>query len=826
MQRASAKDHLLRSLDDWLAWATGSSVARRLMPIWPFVALMAVVLAVFWPILFSHYTLYPFDILHELFVPFAAHRPGLNVQATSHIDYVDTYYPVRSLIWERLRRGQLPLWNPYIRGGYPTFASQGSLVVLDVFNALFLVLDLPRALAWRAFLQVLFCGLFMYLYLRGLQIGRFAAWVGSVGLAFNSMFWANVFDWSLGSVLWWPLVLWLLDRAHDSRRLTWSLLAGLVMGVGLLASPLQLVVYMVFTVLAVSVLRFFVLERRGGIPLATLALPVLLTVVIGLLIASVQLLPATELVLWAPRIRGWSPRSLPKIALNILAHVSFVFPNLVGRFRYANHLFEFWGSSAHFRGYIGIFPFVFATIATFALRERRKWIYVLIASFALVSPFTPLRSYLYERFLIVYIFYAAVLAALGADRLVHGKVNVNRAKRVLRVLLVVFCLILLSLAVGNVIYAIFRAPIDALAEQLLKRRMQTHYSGYAVPLYLWKMRNTLTNFSLLSPTMYVPLSIGFASLGFVWALLQSKLHLTVLKAIAIALIGLDLIYATTAQIPYVDLRSYPPFPSHPLIERMQQDKGLFRVAGLRWGTQEPMVLSGMMWIPYHLQGLGGFDNFCPLDVSRLARAPEGWPDVWQLEVNPKVLNVQNVKYLLVNERRTLDSRQFRLIETRDDTRLYENTQVLPRAFFVSDYVVVPDCERAIEMLNSPEFDPARTVILEHATDLPNEPATEGPATVTIVDYQAESVRIAVDAPRSGFLVLSDTYYPGWKATVDGRPSTILRANGAMRAIFVDAGEHWVRFAFEPSTFRAGLLISISAAVLAAILVVIGFLRRV
>ena len=89
-----------------------------------------------------------------------------------------------------------------------------------------------------------------------------------------------------------------------------------------------------------------------------------------------------------------------------------------------------------------------------------------------------------------------------------------------------------------------------------------------------------------------------------------------------------------------------------------------------------------------------------------------------------------------------------------------------------------------------------------------------------LDYQPEKVVIEADLPQAGFLVLSDSYYPGWKVFVDGEEDRILRANYIMRAVRLSPGHHQVEFIYDPSSFKLGLAISL--ATLFLILVLIGY----
>ncbi|MBI4371772.1 MAG: hypothetical protein HY552_05695, partial [Elusimicrobia bacterium] len=144
----------------------GSTRWRRILRAgWPLAVLVTVPLATFSPVLFGGYTLYPADLLHEAYLPFAASRSGTNIQVTAIIDLLHEYYPSRVFVRQSVREGRIPLWSPYIYGGHPVFAGNASRATLDPFNLFYFLPDLPTALAWRTFAQVVACALFMYLYL-------------------------------------------------------------------------------------------------------------------------------------------------------------------------------------------------------------------------------------------------------------------------------------------------------------------------------------------------------------------------------------------------------------------------------------------------------------------------------------------------------------------------------------------------------------------------------------------------------------------------------------------------------------------------------------
>jgi uncharacterized membrane protein YfhO len=119
-------------------------------------------------------------------------------------------------------------------------------------------------------------------------------------------------------------------------------------------------------------------------------------------------------------------------------------------------------------------------------------------------------------------------------------------------------------------------------------------------------------------------------------------------------------------------------------------------------------------------------------------------------------------------------------------------------------------------IQQPGFDPSTTVVLEGGTPLNLQ--QHGQADVEIVRYEPNALRIRVDSQADGYLFLSDPFYPGWQAEVDGEPATILQANYAFRAVAVPAGSHTVTMAFRPGSWFTGLGIT---ALTVVILLIVG-----
>jgi hypothetical protein len=150
---------------------------------------------------------------------------------------------------------------------------------------------------------------------------------------------------------------------------------------------------------------------------------------------------------------------------------------------------------------------------------------------------------------------------------------------------------------------------------------------------------------------------------------------------------------------------------------------------------------------------------------------------------------------------------YRLIHS-GDVKIYENLPVLPRAFMVDSWRWQPDRAAALAELSDPAHDFARTAVLT-GSGLDSAAAAAATAAVgqaTIVHYAPERVAIAVSGG-GGLLVLTDAYYPGWTAVVDGEETAIYEANGFFRAVFVPDDAQEVVFHYQPLAFDTGAWVS-------------------
>ena len=172
--------------------------------------------------------------------------------------------------------------------------------------------------------------------------------------------------------------------------------------------------------------------------------------------------------------------------------------------------------------------------------------------------------------------------------------------------------------------------------------------------------------------------------------------------------------------------------------------------------------------------------------------------------NPKPRDAPTF-YDVVSVSRIVVARKGRAVVTR-------NEDALPRAYLVeaASRATQP---QAFEHIRDASFDFRNAVLLEK--EVPSGPSdarrVEDLPAPRIVDYSPERVEIEIEPERAAWLVLTDTFYPGWRATVDGSPVPILRANGLFRAIRVEAHDQHVVFQYRPASWRAGLAVSLLSA---------------
>ena len=194
----------------------------------------------------------------------------------------------------------------------------------------------------------------------------------------------------------------------------------------------------------------------------------------------------------------------------------------------------------------------------------------------------------------------------------------------------------------------------------------------------------------------------------------------------------------------------------------------------------------------------------------------GMPD------HPQWLALLNVRYFVTRE--AVDSIPgLRRAHLSAAGAVFEMPAWLPRATVVGEYRVVAPARAILDSVAAEGHDPSRVTLLERDPGVALGPVAG--ATATITRYRLNDLTVEVDTPGPAILRLADLWYPDWKATVDGRPAEILKADYLLRGVVVPAGRHRVEFRFVSDALRNGLLLSGASLLVILGLLGAGILRR-
>jgi len=298
---------------------------------------------------------------------------------------------------------------------------------------------------------------------------------------------------------------------------------------------------------------------------------------------------------------------------------------------------------------------------------------------------------------------------------------------------------------------------------------------------------------------------------------------------ALALIGIQ--FAGLAPLalsynPVIDASLF--FPTPPALVRLQQEV-----------AQAPgrVLMAPNLAMLYGLEGVAAYDGMTPRHLDEAIR-PEtsalnllgsGYVGEIPVFLSP-VRDLLGIRYVLVPPDVTLDRPGLSLRYHGADGRIYRNEAALPRAFVAAEARCL-DTAEVLKRIRARTVDFRREVLLTDCLDAtpdgdrsPRRDAAS-PGTARIEHYSADRVRISGESDRGGYLVLSDAWFPGWTARVDGRETRVERADHAFRAVKLGPGHHDVEFRYAPMSIRLGLALSALAAVVTGALAWPGSARR-
>jgi len=695
------------------------------------------------------------------------------------------FYPNMLYARDSVRDGGRGLfWNPFQNCGQPFFAPSG---LLYPPHLLFLVLGGDRALRVSLFLDLVVAGAFAYGLCRELGAGTLAALCGALAFQLGNATvaltaWA---PFMIAPYVWIPAAMLFCERTIRAPSPRQGIALAVVLAVALLPGWPQ-TVFFAYQLVGLRVLWELVTRRRG-LPVAGV-----LTAGLGLalapFLAAVQLVPALE-------VAAASVRNAP-LRLQEIAPMGFIDWQ---RVRFAVALRD-----------SGQQPFVLAPclVAGAALLRastRRRALFYLLAGvlyFLLaLGPNTPVfQAYtklplgsLFRdpgRFMWLVSFCLAVLTGLGVDALLSRDRSEGWGRHTGLVALLAglagFCLL-----AGNGLWALEWTVAGLALAAGLAASVRSGLRRAAGALLLVALLLNLVAAPSKTWEYLLPIDAPLFAHERVFTSLRARMS------------PQDRVY-----LSYEDPRSL-------LFGLMQKSASLFRVPSLH--DYEPQMTRP--YAEYFVRMRTGRpmaslnDVYYPLG---------GWtPPTF----NRSLFDLTAARYLLVaatidNTAAVMHPPLRRLEDGDDDIRVYENPQALPRAAYVPRVDVVPDSRILLDRLASGRDDPRDVALVE--APLPSGFAggagDRGPAAVDFITNDPERVVLRVHAPARGFLFLADQYFPGWRATVDGTPVPIVRANYAFRLVEVPGGESTVAFRYAPASVRLGAAISAVTS-----LSVVGFL---
>ncbi len=715
-------------------------------------------------------------------------------------DLLPFLYPNYHFAAQSLQNGIIPLWNPHLYSGIP-FAADAQSGLFYPPNLLIFLLSPNLSIETLEYLAVFhfwLAGFGMFLFLqhsplaKNLRLHPIAALTGAIAFEFSDLFIVHFGNLNMIAVAaWLPLVMLAFQNAVAQRRTGFALTAGALLAIATLASHIQITLFILLAIGLYALWEIFWPGQAGSrlAPLGYLLITLLIT--IGL--SALWLIPTLEMSRYTLRATLSYPESAA-YSLHPAQLIGLLIPNYFGRDP-ALH----WGPWERVEtGYIGILTLLLALVGAFLQKDRqtcpeynrrvRFFIALAGVSFLLalgnssilhgwlsLSPgFGQFRAP--ARYILLLDFSLATLAAVGLHRLMGALDEV--ARKTFSNLLKTAAWILGALTVVSLPLAYYALLVTQDRNPDIFRRAQAATNG-------------LVTFAVL---------LG-VSLTLLHLAKSGKLRGAALGVSAVVIIGLDL-FSLGANVDVGHSNPAHGFDHPEAITFLQNNGGINRLEVTTdvWHLWQPNT--ALLNRLYDVWGL-----YNPLTLADTTRY---WRDA--MPRSSAAYNLLGPKYIIASKAGApADGDIVPVFDADPDINIYLNRSALPRPVFVSQAIVVNSHQAAWEQLKSPNFDPLRSVILENAENEAQESLLrETPPPdydLAILRYDLHTVEIGLQTNAPGYLFLSDAYYPGWQAQVDGKPAPLYRANYAFRAVPVLAGQHTVRFEFKPLSWRIGLAIS-------------------
>ncbi len=753
-----------------------------------------------------------------------------------HRDLVVFVAPFKHFLGERLGRGELPLWNPYVYLGTPFLASLQSGVLYP--PSLLLLLPFPLGLNLFLLLHYAIATVGAWALARGRGLSPVSAAIGAVVFSLGG-FMVSLLSLTndLQSAAWtpWLLVLWTRERAWTPACFVRLVL---VLALQILGGAPEIVLMTLALMASWSLREIFHAPRTSLRQASALGAAVM----VASLLLAFQILPTAEAIGQSSRgagldyrvIRSWSldPRSLLKLVLP-----RFERPDEIAAGLASFESTEPWLYTI----YLGIvtIPLVLAGVA--AARERVFWALAAAASVVLALgdhmpvfpaihaslPWLVSKFRFPEKFLFVAHVAASLLAAEGTCACLRRDSRALRAAQASGLLLLALCAAVIGLRHADP--ELYLRTVAALGGRAGTPTL-------AVPLALAVVAKAARGALLLAA-----LAAALALLG------RDPARRGTLASVLALLVAADLGFAHGALFPTLSwsaVRADPPFVDVEALRRTHQRVfpyqtfsspvpgeiprpifgletwGFLRDYGpalpndvLRWRVQMldlPMITG--------IGTLGGVDGIVRNSQNELATALRSLPR----ERAVHLLAALGTALLIGPE--ALDAASLEPLESTRGTPIfgYRVRDAAPAAYLASRLVEAPTDPEALARMSEATFHPGRDAIVrERPSGWQDGEDAGATGELAVLGWHDEQMRFRVTATRSAFLVIGDSWFPGWEARIDGDLTDLRPANALVRGIVVPAGDHLVELVYRPASFRTGVKISLATVLVLAIAVAVA-----
>ncbi len=714
-------------------------------------------------------------------------------------DFTLYFFPLKKFIHDHLlETGSLPFWNIYQFSGTPLIANiQASLFYPLGF--LYYLLTPERAYVYSTIMHVMLGGIFMYGFMRALPVSPSASFVSAVVFSFNGFFMGHLYAGHLTFVqnyIWIPFVFYLVLKFSREKRLVYAVCGGLLLGVQILGGFPQIAFYTIFSSCLYLLFSSAIFLRRGAHKdISIVALGMMIFLLLGFCVAAVQVFPTLQFTALSTRAGGVSYEMATYDSLNPKELLAFFIPDIFGNavdgtYWRSSEVWHFWETC----GYVGILPLLLALVKTRDGELRRiRFFFGMLAGLALflaLGKYNPLYPLVYRlpgfhsfrvpaQIIFLYVFGMAALAGIGMHQLREDAWRLNRGSG----LLFIGIGVLLCLLVVGVHFFPFRfffvffknfseGPVTHANVASLYQRVSSSVDRSA---FLFGASLLLLFASKNKPSL--------------------RSHLNILASLIIAVdlfvFGSQFIRPAKIWTPPEKERAIAEFPRSPV-------QGRVITTGDFFGANDGLR--------YKFPSLLGYDPLLMRRYVYYILSSQGYPP------DDHVVNLGSISK---PESKLLKLLHVKKIFLSGSVKDLDND--LPYANIVSS-ALYKRHEEILPFLKSDQFDPRRMVVLEQleARKKSWEPAT-GPLVwdCSVPDYRYELISMKASVSQPGYLVLSEIYYPGWYATVDGKMTDILCGNYMFRVIPLEKGTHEIRLKFISWPFRIGAFVSLLAMIVCA-----------